>query len=69
MNGARLGIHETLKDLIGAHPGASLGFLRNLAAGAMAGTIGAMVASPFYFVKVKLNLQFQSFFDCQDTST
>lgn len=54
MNGARLGLHGTLKEqLFGATPGQSFLFLRNLCAGAMAGMIGAFVASPLYLIKVR----------------
>ncbi|EKX47831.1 hypothetical protein GUITHDRAFT_162598 [Guillardia theta CCMP2712] len=55
MNGARLGIYPTLKRLLnddGSH--SPMNVLRQIGAGATSGAIGAVIGSPFFMVKCRL---------------
>jgi solute carrier family 25 protein 34/35 len=55
MNGTRLGLHGPVKQLLGASdPHAALFTLRSAAAGVISGGIGALLASPFQLLKVRM---------------
>ncbi|ETW08810.1 hypothetical protein, variant 2 [Aphanomyces invadans] len=58
MNGARLGFFEKLQQVFGATDPNHFSFpLRNMAAGATSGAVGAMMGSPFFLVKARLQAQ------------
>ncbi|EFA74852.1 transmembrane protein [Heterostelium album PN500] len=54
LNGCRLGSYDAIKRLIGADPEKENYFIKNLAAGALAGAFGASMGSPFDLVKVRM---------------
>eukprot|EP01127_Copromyxa_protea_P004768 TRINITY_DN14594_c0_g1_i1.p1 TRINITY_DN14594_c0_g1~~TRINITY_DN14594_c0_g1_i1.p1 ORF type:complete len:319 (+),score=34.95 TRINITY_DN14594_c0_g1_i1:34-990(+) len=54
MNGTRLTFHHHIKDIVGAHPENRFFFFRNILAAGTAGILGAMIGSPLYLVKVRL---------------
>lgn len=55
MNSSRLGSYTVLKHLFGTdQPNTQFAFLRNVLAGATAGMIGGVVASPFFLVKTRI---------------
>ncbi|ETV89097.1 hypothetical protein H257_00474 [Aphanomyces astaci] len=58
MNGARLGFFEQLQQVYGATDPNHYSFpLRNMAAGATSGALGAIMGSPFFLVKARLQAQ------------
>jgi len=57
MNGTRLGSYGPIKRLIGASEQNSFYFLRTVIAGASSGALSALVGSPFFLVKVRLQTQ------------
>ncbi|CAK4072265.1 unnamed protein product [Aphanomyces euteiches] len=58
MNGARLGLFEHLQRVYGATDPTSYSYpLRNMLAGATSGAIGAIMGSPFFLVKARLQAQ------------
>eukprot|EP01084_Bolivina_argentea_P115051 204687_1 len=57
MNGTRLGSYGPIKRLLGAEPNRSLFVMRTVAAGAISGCLSAVIGSPFYLVKVRLQTQ------------
>ena len=58
MNGTRLGCYPSLKRLFNYDSSESIAnFARGLTAGAISGGMGAIVGSPFYMVKCRLQAQ------------
>ncbi|CAN0448219.1 unnamed protein product [Discosporangium mesarthrocarpum] len=60
MNGTRLSLFGKLQGLLGANSNSdnqTVFFLKNLAAGAICGGVGAVVGSPFFLVKARLQSQ------------
>ncbi|XP_076451831.1 solute carrier family 25 member 35-like [Babylonia areolata] len=57
MNGVRLGIYQVLINMGFTHKEGELSIPRSIAAGALAGCLGASLASPFYMVKTHLQSQ------------
>eukprot|EP00736_Rhodelphis_marinus_P011071 Rmarinus@m.15499 len=59
MNGCRLGFYEPIRRSLGGNVDdqSVVGFLRSIAAGATSGAIGAMVGSPFFMVKCRIQIQ------------
>ena len=58
MNGTRLGCYPTLKGLFNYDGSESLAnFARGLSAGAISGGMGAVVGSPFFMIKCRLQVQ------------
>jgi len=57
LNGGRLGFYPIIKRLMNNTPDSQFFFLKNVAAGATAGAIGATLASPFDLVKVRIQAQ------------
>ncbi|CAH0514845.1 unnamed protein product [Peronospora belbahrii] len=55
MNGPRLGLYQPLQQFYGATDPTAFSFpIRNLAAAATSGMIGAAIGSPFYLVKARI---------------
>ncbi|KAL1428503.1 hypothetical protein MTO96_002875 [Rhipicephalus appendiculatus] len=58
MNGTRLGAYHIMEDLqLTKNKNGSVNVARSIAAGAVAGCVGAFVGSPLYLVKVQLQAQ------------
>ncbi|KAF0698062.1 Aste57867_11310 [Aphanomyces stellatus] len=58
MNGSRLGFFEQLQQVYGATDPNHISYpFRNMLAGATSGSIGAMMGSPFFLVKARLQAQ------------
>jgi len=58
MNGTRLGCYPTLKRMLNYDGSESfVNFARGLSAGAISGGMGAVVGSPFFMVKCRLQVQ------------
>ena len=57
MNGARLGSFGPLKRYFNAQPNEALFLPKIIMCGAIAGTLGASIGSPFFLVKVRLQTQ------------
>lgn len=56
MNGTRLGLYEPIKRFYTSN-GQSPSHLKNIASGATSGVLGAIVGSPFFLIKVRLQVQ------------
>ena len=60
MNGTRLSLFAPIQAVLGADPDTNSRtafFLRNLAAGAACGAVGAVVGSPMFLIKARLQSQ------------
>eukprot|EP01119_Soliformovum_irregulare_P007288 TRINITY_DN19692_c0_g1_i1.p1 TRINITY_DN19692_c0_g1~~TRINITY_DN19692_c0_g1_i1.p1 ORF type:complete len:302 (+),score=67.74 TRINITY_DN19692_c0_g1_i1:3-908(+) len=57
MNGVRLGTYSVLKSAMATDVSPALGFAQNVGAAALAGVCGAMVGSPFFLIKIRMQSQ------------